>query len=31
MAYFVAGAAAVRRGYTCIAFDGPGQGAVLRD
>ena len=30
-AYFAAGAAAARRGYTCIAFDGPGQGAVLRD
>jgi alpha-beta hydrolase superfamily lysophospholipase len=24
-------AAATRRGYNCIAFDGPGQGAVLRD
>ncbi|MGO9789560.1 MAG: alpha/beta hydrolase family protein [Solirubrobacteraceae bacterium] len=30
-AYFVAAAAATRRGYNCIAFDGPGQGAVLRD
>jgi dienelactone hydrolase len=30
-AYFVAGAAATRRGYNCLAFDGPGQGAVLRN
>lgn len=30
-AYFAAGAAATRRGYNCIAFDGPGQGSVLRD
>ncbi len=30
-AYFAAGAAAVRRGYNCLAFDGPGQGAVLRE
>ena len=29
-AYFAAGAAATRRGYNCIAFDGPGQGSVLR-
>jgi alpha-beta hydrolase superfamily lysophospholipase len=30
-AYFAAAAGAVRRGYNCLAFDGPGQGAVLRD
>jgi pimeloyl-ACP methyl ester carboxylesterase len=30
-AYFAAAAAAVRRGYNCLAFDGPGQGAALRD
>lgn len=29
--YFAAAAAAVRRGYNCLAFDGPGQGSVLRD
>jgi alpha-beta hydrolase superfamily lysophospholipase len=29
-AYFVAAAAAMRRGYNVLAFDGPGQGAVLR-
>ena len=28
-AYFFGGAAAVARGYTCIAFDGPGQGAAI--
>jgi len=28
-AYFFSGAAAVARGYTCIAFDGPGQGAAI--
>jgi len=28
-AYFFSGAAAVARGYTCIVFDGPGQGAAL--
>ena len=26
--YFFSGAAAVARGYTCIVFDGPGQGAA---
>ena len=30
-AYFFSGAAAVARGYTCIAFDGPGQGAAIID
>jgi len=30
-AYFAAAAAAVKRGYNCLAFDGPGQGSVLRD
>jgi pimeloyl-ACP methyl ester carboxylesterase len=28
-AYFFSGRAAVERGYTCIVFDGPGQGAAL--
>jgi pimeloyl-ACP methyl ester carboxylesterase len=28
-AYFFSGAAAVARGYTCIVFDGPGQGAAM--
>ena len=28
-AYFFAGGAAVARGYTCIVFDGPGQGAAI--
>jgi pimeloyl-ACP methyl ester carboxylesterase len=28
-AYFFGGASAVARGYTCIAFDGPGQGAAI--
>jgi hypothetical protein len=27
--YFYSGAAAVARGYTCIVFDGPGQGAAI--
>jgi pimeloyl-ACP methyl ester carboxylesterase len=27
--YFFSGAAAVARGYTCIVFDGPGQGAAI--
>src|SRR5207247_10144414 len=27
--YFFSAAAAVRRGYTCLCFDGPGQGSVL--
>jgi len=31
-AYFFSGAAAVARGYTCIVFDGPGQGgAIIED
>jgi alpha-beta hydrolase superfamily lysophospholipase len=30
-AYFAAAAGAIRRGYNCLAFDGPGQGSVLRD
>ncbi|MFF3751473.1 alpha/beta hydrolase family protein [Streptomyces sp. NPDC002018] len=29
--YFAVGAAALRRGYHVLAFDGPGQGAVLRE
>jgi len=29
--YFAIGAAAMRRGYNVLAFDGPGQGAALRD
>lgn len=29
--YFTAAAAAVRRGYNCLAFDGPGPGSLLRD
>lgn len=28
-AYFFSGRAAVERGYTCITFDGPGQGSAL--
>jgi pimeloyl-ACP methyl ester carboxylesterase len=28
-AYFFSGAAAVARGYTCLVFDGPGQGAAI--
>lgn len=28
-AYFFSGAAAVARGYHCLVFDGPGQGAAL--
>ena len=27
--YFLSGAAAVARGYTCLLFDGPGQGGAL--
>jgi pimeloyl-ACP methyl ester carboxylesterase len=27
--YFFSGAAAVARGYSCIVFDGPGQGAAI--
>ncbi len=31
-AYFFSGAAAVARGYTCLVFDGPGQGvAIIED
>jgi pimeloyl-ACP methyl ester carboxylesterase len=30
-AYFAVGAAAVRRGFNVLAFDGPGQGAALRE
>ncbi|SDT45467.1 alpha/beta hydrolase family protein [Bradyrhizobium canariense] len=30
-AWFAIGAAALRRGYNVIAFDGPGQGSALRD
>ncbi|MBD0746678.1 S9 family peptidase [Streptomyces sp. CBMA152] len=29
--YFAAAAAATRRGYNVLAYDGPGQGAVLRE
>ena len=29
--YFVAVAAALERGYSCLTFAGPGQGAALRD
>jgi pimeloyl-ACP methyl ester carboxylesterase len=28
-AYFFSGAAAAARGYTCIVFDGPGQGSAI--
>ena len=28
-AYFFSGAAAIARGYTCIVFDGPGQGSAI--
>jgi pimeloyl-ACP methyl ester carboxylesterase len=30
-AYFVIGAAALRRGFNVLAYDGPGQGAVIRE
>ncbi|WP_131739480.1 alpha/beta hydrolase family protein [Actinomadura roseirufa] len=30
-AYFAVAAAALRRGYHCLAYDGPGQGAALRE
>ncbi|MFJ4923726.1 alpha/beta hydrolase family protein [Streptomyces sp. NPDC088725] len=30
-AYFSVAAAALRRGYNCLAYDGPGQGAALRE
>ena len=29
--YFDGGAAALRRGYNCLAFEGPGQGRVIRE
>lgn len=29
--YYCAGAPAVRRGYNCLTFDGPGQGAPVRE
>ena len=29
--YFSGGAAALRRGYNCLAFEGPGQGRVIRE
>jgi len=29
--YFDAGAAALRRGYNCLVFEGPGQGRVIRE
>jgi pimeloyl-ACP methyl ester carboxylesterase len=29
--YFFGAAAAVRRGYNCLTFDGPGQGAPMRE
>lgn len=29
--YYFGGAAAVRRGYNCLTYDGPGQGSVIRD
>jgi pimeloyl-ACP methyl ester carboxylesterase len=29
--FFYGGAAAVRRGYNCLTFDGPGQGLPLRE
>lgn len=29
--FFAVAAAALRRGYNCLAYDGPGQGAALRD
>lgn len=30
-AYFVIGAAALRRGFNVLAYDGPGQGSVIRE
>ncbi|MGI5339530.1 alpha/beta hydrolase family protein [Streptomyces sp. CA-181903] len=30
-AYFAVAASALRRGYHCLAYDGPGQGAALRE
>src|SRR5215471_15215449 len=29
--YFMIAAAAIERGYTCLTFEGPGQGALLRE
>jgi pimeloyl-ACP methyl ester carboxylesterase len=29
--FYSGGAAAIRRGYNCLTFDGPGQGAVVRE
>ena len=29
--YFGGGAAAIRRGYNCLLFEGPGQGRVIRE
>lgn len=29
--YFVIGAAALRRGYNFLAYDGPGQGSMIRE
>ena len=29
--YFARGAAAIRRGYNCLLFEGPGQGRVIRE
>jgi pimeloyl-ACP methyl ester carboxylesterase len=29
--YFMIAAAALQRGYTCLTFEGPGQGALLRE
>jgi len=29
--FYFGGAAAVRRGYNCLTFDGPGQGAPMRE
>lgn len=29
--FFFGGAAAVRHGYNCLTFDGPGQGTVIRE
>ena len=29
--YFMIAAAAIQRGYNCLTFDGPGQGALIRE
>jgi pimeloyl-ACP methyl ester carboxylesterase len=29
--YYFCAAAAIRRGYNCLTYDGPGQGSVIRD